>query len=540
MRVDTLTGIILRVAAPCMVASLLTACGSTWKVSATAAAGGSISPSSAIVDGGSTTKFTVTADAGYSIGSVTGCSGTLSGDTYTTGMIDGDCTVTATFATSDFVWVSGSSSGGARGAYGTEGNASSTNAPGARYGAVGWTDNSGNLWLFGGHGWDSTGTAGDLSDLWEYSPASGQWTWISGADTVNAVGVYGTQGAASSTNVPGARDGAVSWRDSSGNLWLFGGNGYDSTGAVGSLNDLWEYSPSGGGWIWVSGSSAADATGVYGTEGIAASTNVPGARDGAVSWIDSSGNLWLFGGSGYDSTGAAGSLNDLWEYSPSGGAWTWVDGSSTRNAKGAYGTEGVAASANMPGARDGAVSWIDSSGNLWLFGGDGYDSVGTSGALNDLWEYSPSSGKWTWVSGSNVGGATGIYGSESVAASANVPGARDDAVGWMDTSGNLWLFGGNGYDSTGASGPLNDLWEYSPSSGEWTWTGGSSTYGAIGDYGIEGVAASANVAGARDSAISWVSNGNLWLFGGYGYDSTAPGNYLNDLWQCPASSSTSQ
>jgi hypothetical protein len=32
------------------------------------------------------------------------------------------------------------------------------------------------------------------------------------------------------------------------------------------------------------------------------------------SWIDSSGNLWLFGGYGYDSTGALGYLNDMWHW----------------------------------------------------------------------------------------------------------------------------------------------------------------------------------------------------------------------------------
>ena len=37
-----------------------------------------------------------------------------------------------------------------------------------------------------------------------------------------------------------------------------------------------------------------------------------------------------------------------------------------------------------------AVSWTDSSGNLWLFGGDGYDADGGAGYLNDLWEFNPS------------------------------------------------------------------------------------------------------------------------------------------------------
>jgi hypothetical protein len=57
-------------------------------------------------------------------------------------------------------------------------------------------------------------------------------------------------------------------------------------------------------------------SGVYGTLGTAASPNLPGGRLGAASWIDASGNLWLFGGQGDDSTGAQGYLNDLWKYQP--------------------------------------------------------------------------------------------------------------------------------------------------------------------------------------------------------------------------------
>jgi N-acetylneuraminic acid mutarotase len=37
-------------------------------------------------------------------------------------------------------------------------------------------------------------------------------------------------------------------------------------------------------------------------------------------------------------------------------------------------------------------SWIDASGNLWLFGGNGYDSTGNFGYLNDLWQYDPGTG----------------------------------------------------------------------------------------------------------------------------------------------------
>ena len=67
-------------------------------VTATAGAGGSISPSGpqAIVDG-ATASFTVTPQAGYQIAAVTGCGGTLVNNTYTTGAVAQNCTVAASF-----------------------------------------------------------------------------------------------------------------------------------------------------------------------------------------------------------------------------------------------------------------------------------------------------------------------------------------------------------------------------------------------------------------------------------------------------------
>ncbi len=50
----------------------------------------------------------------------------------------------------------------------------------------------------------------------------------------------------------------------------------------------------------------------------------------------------------------------------------------------------------------------------------------------------------------------------------NTPGSRSGAAGWRDASGNLWLFGGFGYDSTGQIGVLNDLLEFVPSAHTWT------------------------------------------------------------------------
>jgi len=69
----------------------------TYTVSATAGTGGNIAPASATVTSGQTTSFTVTPDNGYAIDTVSGCGGSLSGSTYTTGAITADCTVNASF-----------------------------------------------------------------------------------------------------------------------------------------------------------------------------------------------------------------------------------------------------------------------------------------------------------------------------------------------------------------------------------------------------------------------------------------------------------
>jgi hypothetical protein len=69
-------------------------------VTATAGAGGSISPAGAVnVAEGQTGAFTVTPAAGYRIAAVTGCGGTLAGSTYTTAAVTAACTVQARFET---------------------------------------------------------------------------------------------------------------------------------------------------------------------------------------------------------------------------------------------------------------------------------------------------------------------------------------------------------------------------------------------------------------------------------------------------------
>ncbi|MFI4867173.1 MAG: hypothetical protein ACHQDB_08740 [Steroidobacterales bacterium] len=77
-------------------------------------------------------------------------------------------------------------------------------------------------------GGSGTRLTGNLDTVTVACSVYGQWTWEGGFGTVNASGLYGTQGAASASNAPGARYDSSSWTDSSGNFWLFGGYGYNS------------------------------------------------------------------------------------------------------------------------------------------------------------------------------------------------------------------------------------------------------------------------------------------------------------------------
>jgi len=421
-----------------------------------------------------------------------------------------------------------------------------TNTPGARYGAAGWTDKAGNLWLFGGDGWELTGNAqpdlldGAMNDLWVCVPFGDACQWqLQGAydttvvntippSTVGAEIIANAQserqgGSYSTPFVPPARLGAATWTDKTGNLWLFGG----SDGAH-YLNDLWMFNASAlspnftakaAQWTWQSSSvsPAVDQSGIYPPT----ANPYPGARTNAVSWTDGSGNFWLFGGFGKDGAGTLGFLNDLWEYS--GGTWTFVSGSSLANQIGIYGTPGTASTTNAPGGRQEAVGWADAAGNLWLFGGEGEDGNNpptANGILNDLWEYNIAAKQWTFVMGNTTANQTGVYEAQTVVGPVSttgaastcgltvgltvsnniicspvsttgaLPGSRWGASGWTDAGGNLWLFGGWGLDSTGTNGngALNDLWVYTPNStagqaGTWTWIKGSNTGAANGLYG---------------------------------------------------------
>jgi hypothetical protein len=404
--------------------------------------------------------------------------------------------------------------------------------PSARNSQMSWKSSDGKFWVYGGTP-DST-TPADISDVWSYDPASQNWTLVSGSSTTSTTlaANWGTMGVAASTSTPGARHAAAVWVDGSGLVWLFGGQ--DSAQNV--YNDLWTYNTATKNWTWVGGTTTANSAAV------GPPTLVPRSRVGAVTWVDQAGKFWMFGGLSIDTTGPTlVLLSDLWTFDPTTQQWTLLpgyDAAGTANPNGVYPSAPGPGQTGTPSARAKGAAWVDSTGNLWLFGGAGNDSVAAdpAGGLNDLWSYNTNTNVWTWVGGSKVntssGGAVATYGTPGTGSTANIPGGRGGSVGWTDGTGHFWLFGGL---DVAAGTQFNDLWTFDPASGKWTFVkGDQGPSTAPGQYGQLGAGVSGNQPGARYLASGWTdASGHLWLFGGSGNDSATPtptsGN-LNDLW----------
>lgn len=392
---------------------------------------------------------------------------------------------------------------GQPGVYGTLGSPAATNIPGGRVVASYGIDSNGNFWLFAGDGFDADGNLGDLNDLWEFNPATKEWTWMGGTNTIGSnggrPGVYGTPGIAAAANIPGSRDSAASWIDRSGLLWIYGGEGLDSQGDYGQLNDLWEFDPSINEWAWMGGSSTLPAAcapsttnnglcgwpALYGPLGVPSPGISPGSRVAPLSWTDDDGNFWLFGGIGsvYWESRDFSEINqyDLWELNPSTEQWAWMSGNSTSicgestselnwcGQDGVYGDQGTPAIANIPPSRSNGTTWIDTSGNLWLFGGaQSTTTFGDGGGLcNDVWVFQPAANEWAWMNGTNSAPYScsytpGTYGVKGKPAPANTPSGRFGTASWTDSSGNFWAFGGLGGTTGISQADLNDLWIYQP------------------------------------------------------------------------------
>jgi gliding motility-associated-like protein len=342
-----------------------------------------------------------------------------------------------------WTWMSGPQySANTAGNYGTLGVPSVNNCPCARgYGAACWTDKNNNLWLFGGSG------AGD--DLWKYTIATNEWTWVKGSLS-NTTSTYGTMGIANINNTPGGRQEVKSgWVTANNDLWMFGGW---SASSFDLQSDLWRYNISTNEWTWMKGSSIGANTGTYGTLGVEAASNEPPCRWSYTKWRDINDNFYIFAGGD-----ASTDYNDVWKYNPITNNWSWISGTNLINDLGGNPAQCTQNTSLFPESRveNQTVSTVGCTQAFWSFGGLNSQSQ----MLNDLWLYDAGKNKWTFVSGNLNVTSIGNFGSKGVYAASNmIPGKMGLCI-WTDQQNNLWVFGGHS-DSWVTT--TNDLWKFEP------------------------------------------------------------------------------
>jgi hypothetical protein len=294
---------------------------------------------------------------------------------------------------------------------------------------------TGMILLYGGgrsdsDSWDASGVSMSLGDTWELDPTTYVWTPVT------------------TPIAPTARhDFGLVWDSAHNKAVLFGGMQTDVSGVTGvPKQDTWEWDPSTAAWMERTGSG-----------------NKPGPRYGhAMAFDGSRGKVVVFGGFAI-STG--GSLNDVWEWDPTTGAWTpRMNGSE----------------APMPGPRRYAsLVSDDARGRLDLIAGatnyDPYGSGGTGGIIimppgmygivgsREVWELDPVAPAFT-----------------DRTDPLDVPAPRTGhAMAFNPSTGGVYLFGGLD-QMTGRL--FDDLWLWDGTT--WTQMGGNVRPPARSDAGL--------------------------------------------------------
>jgi hypothetical protein len=309
------------------------------------------------------------------------------------------------------------------------------------------------LYLFGGQIGGDEGTC--MNDLWSFDP-----TWIVNVYTYNVT--YNiTDSSSSSTGTSAPIDSSDPYGDPYADPYDPIDDGIEQETITYTVTNVTMV-----GWTWLSpddidGMSAAPSR--YGSRTVPASTNMPPARRKSQLIADPVGGaLWLFGGqncSSFLSTPEIGLFNDLWSFNLVTKTWTWMHGCSTRDMPGRYGSQQVTSATSYPGARYNHGMTTDRNGVIWMCCGRGYNSAGTLGDLNDVWQFDTLARAWTyWSGGSTTINVATIYSGASTLMGARW--ARNSMV--IDHSNNMLIRTGRGRGTsvTAATptGWIDEIW----------------------------------------------------------------------------------
>ncbi len=130
--------------------------------------------------------------------------------------------------------------------------------------------------------------------------------------------------------------------------------------------------------------------------------------------------------------------------------------------------------------------------------------------MSDLWSFDPTTNYWAFVHGNNVQNQQ----PSSTDPPNNNPGGLVYMCSWLDETNSLWLFGGESV--TSAINPIgysSAVWQFNPSTNQWSMVLGGSSYGSytptyqIGPRSLHG-------------CVSTDGGKTVYVSGGVGYDSS--------------------
>lgn len=345
--------------------------------------------------------------------------------------------------------------------YGTLNVESAYNRPGPRHGSACWIDPSGvGAFLFGGYG-KANGTTelGCLNDVWYFSFATRQWTWIGGTPWLRASGNYPPIGSNDPGTLPRARrDANVAQRGSK--VYLFGGAYESSTSSSPPgvnwiyLNDFFVFDTSTREFTYLRGSNVGSVAGDYSSD-----NPYPGGREGTTIWWrntifymalgfgHTTSTLGFGQGTEYSSTGF---LHEVWSCNTADPSFPWTlrSGTTQLNRIASYGNAPLRQNTTVSiGSRKDAIGFALSDGVL-IVGGTGYStSQLSSGWLADAFLFDESNNQWVWYGGPQGINQLGSY------TQPGWPGGFSSASTFISTNGTAFTIFGRSY-----TGYLNGAW----------------------------------------------------------------------------------
>ena len=361
-----------------------------------------------------------------------------------------------------------------------------------------------------------------MNDLWYWNGE--EWHWLSGSDTSKNLGYF------RGNNIPHARmECACHYDTAVDEFFVFGGRSYvyseDYSMPVSGLsNALWKWN--GKDWVLLRGDSTLNGRSRYSDS--SGWKKTPPSMTGPIYWTNSEGQFNIYGGNVIDSSFKYPYFytNEWWQYDSTG--WHVKQAASNvyyYSSKAKYPKEkGVFTEGAHPGRRRSSATSTNKSGDLFIYGGLAViDAVGQDLKRSDLWTTNGTD--WAWLAGDTTFDKRSKYCTQNGNLKCH-PGATWSAMAWVDQKDHFWMFSDDIEDSKYPS----EFWKWDGSHWEmvnkdkWTYTKGV--------YGVMGQADTSNWPGARRSAVTWKDkNGDMWMFGGIGYDSDGDWGYLNDLWK---------